>query len=405
MEDLLGCSTRNPDPVRQPRRELPGLRTFPSCSIAQVEWGGNAAGADRATMPRGTELIAEGDNPACRFRTAYDVALAPIEVADARFDAVVEVDGARRLPLGVSSKLSLTLRCTRAGAGLAQLGVASLRVFVDGTPAFCAALHDCLFMHAECTYADVPGAARCWMLESVPVSAVGLDAADALVPAQAGEEVDACLLTEYFAFPEKFSFFDIDMGALAAHLPHNASVVTLHFAIVGVAAASAIARTLESLSAAHLLLGCTPVLNLTPAHLCQGMLETAPNRAGYPVRLLRTPTPPRWHRPGADHFSQFSRTLALYGWPQTLACRHEIAGVVGIETRRASVWTHDGHGASLARGTEIRVTVDETGIAECSLHLLAQVLNRFFRVSRLVLVSHQSGNELLHCLPDNAVFA
>lgn len=108
---------------------------------------------------------------------------------------------------------------------------------------------------------------------------------------------------------------------------------------------------------------------------------------------------------GADHFSRFSRTLALYGWPQTLACRHEIAGVVGIETRRASVWTHDGHGASLARGTEIRVTLDETGIAECSLHLLAQVLNRFFRVSRLVLVSHQSGNELLHCLPDNAVFA
>lgn len=403
MENLLSYSTRNQVSLRPPRSELPDLRIFPSCSVAQVALAG--AGTDTATIPRGTELTASGADGTCRFRTASAVALAPVDIVEARFDATVDGGGARRLPLGVTSTLSITLRSTRAGAGLAQVGTGWLRVFIDGDPALCAALLDCLFLHAECAYADVPGAARCWMLESLPIAAAGLDADELLVAPVSGETSGACLLTEYFAFPEKFNFFDIDLAALAAHVPHKASSVTVHFALAGISAKPAMVQALAELSADHLLLGCTPVLNLTPAYSWAGRPDKESKEGGDPLRLLREPTPPRWHRPGSDRFSEFSRTLARYGWPQTLACRHEIGGVVGIETRRASGWTHNQQGASLPRGTEIRVLVDEAAIAESSLYLFAQVLCRFFDVNRLLLVDHQSGKELVHCVPGDTYWS
>src|SRR5207237_5517845 len=67
------------------------------------------------------------------------------------------------------------------------------------------------------------------------------------------------LLTEYFAFPEKFDFVDLP---LPRDMPGEPSSVTLHCVMPGLRADSDDVHLLETLSAKTLRLGCTPVVNL-----------------------------------------------------------------------------------------------------------------------------------------------
>src|SRR5690606_6552185 len=76
------------------------------------------------------------------------------------------------------------------------------------------------------------------------------------------------LLTEYFAFPDKFNFIDLPLpraalAPLATEGQHSAvRSITLHFVLTGLRSDSDQARLLETISARHFALGCTPVVNL-----------------------------------------------------------------------------------------------------------------------------------------------
>jgi type VI secretion system protein ImpG len=83
------------------------------------------------------------------------------------------------------------------------------------------------------------------------------------------------LLTEYFACPEKFNFFDLDMAALCKHLSPQGQRLGLHLAVRATESSSATARILQPLSSSNLLLACTPVINLFP-------------RAASPIDLTHT---------------------------------------------------------------------------------------------------------------------
>jgi type VI secretion system protein ImpG len=241
------------------------LRPLPACSIARVDFSeakANAIGG-ASTIPRGTELTSRGSQGVpCKFRTAYDVVVAPVALASARFDPIVEPSALVRFPLGVTSKISISIESTSPMTGLTQLGLDCLRVFVDGDPSFCAALQDCLFMRVECAYLEVPGGGPWRALDQLPVAMAGFADADALIPYRPSEQPAYRLLTEYFSFPEKFNFLDLDMAAIGRHLPDDARRATLHFAVSGLQSDSSVARILKPLSSRNLLLGCTPIVNL-----------------------------------------------------------------------------------------------------------------------------------------------
>ena len=90
--------------------------------------------------------------------------------------------------------------------------------------------------------------------------AVGFAEAEALIDFDARSHPAYRLLTEYFAFPDKFNFLDLPLPG--AVLATTARSVTLHCAMSGLRSDSDDARLLETLSAKNLLLGCTPVVNL-----------------------------------------------------------------------------------------------------------------------------------------------
>ncbi len=253
------------------------LRPFPSCSIARVDYSVGAAQMTGASeMPRGTEMttnVVKGG--ACIFRTAYPVTVAPIELSHASFAAIAEVPAAVQLPPNVTSTVSVTITCIGEQLTLAQLGLGKLRVFIDGEPSFCAALRDALFMRTVKAYVEGDQSGRWMALAKTPISGAGFDEDESLISFPARSHPAYRLLTEYFCFPEKFNFFDIDMAALAAMLPFGCLSFTLHLALSGLRTDSNTARMLGTMSTNNLLLGCTPVVNLF-------------RQPGDPIRLTHT---------------------------------------------------------------------------------------------------------------------
>ena len=239
------------------------LRPFPSCSIARMDLGGSAAQAGAAVIPRGTQLNTKPvRGSACTFRTVYPMDVAPLALTRARFAAVIEAPEAARLPGNASSSISLTIASTAEQGGLAQPGLGSLRLFLDGEPSFCAALRDALFMRTVGAWVEAGGSGRWQALPAIPVRPAGFDEDEALIDFPARSHAAYRLLTEYFCFPEKFNFVDIDLAALVAAVPPGTRTLTLHLALSGVRSDSNLARMLGTLSTNNVLLGCTPVINL-----------------------------------------------------------------------------------------------------------------------------------------------
>ena len=253
------------------------LRPFPSCSIAHMDFAGAAAQLTTAsTIPRGTQLTTRPvRGAACTFRTAYPVTVAPLALTEASFSAIIDPPEAVRTPVGATSSVSITIASTAEQVSVAQLNLGKLRVFIDGEPSFCAALRDALFMRTVAAYGEADGNGRWVQLNAIPVSTAGFDEEESLIDFSARSHTAYRLLTEYFCFPEKFNFFDIDLQALGALLPSGARTITLHLALSGMRTDSNTARMLGTLSTNNVLLGCTPVVNLF-------------RQRGEPIRLTHT---------------------------------------------------------------------------------------------------------------------
>ena len=239
------------------------LRPFPSCSIARFDYSANAAQLTGAQIiPSGTELATRSvKGVACKFKTAYDVVIAPVKIDEVKFDAIFEPPESVILPTGSSAKVSIKLSATSEQVPLNK-SAQSLRVFVDGEPSFCAAFLDSIFLRSVAAYVEVEGSRRWLRLNKTPITPVGFGQQDGLIDFPERSHPAYRLLTEYFAFPEKFSFFDIDLAAIAKQLGHDVRSISLHFVFSGLRADSNASRMLGNLNKNNLLLGCTPVINL-----------------------------------------------------------------------------------------------------------------------------------------------
>jgi len=273
------------------------LRAFPSCSI--VRFTAQRSLADgKLTIARGSVLRSKPAHapqsawrgapaqPACTFTTAAEVTLAPLALTGAAFRAAVS--GGGRTGAGV---LGITLEST-AGPALGELGLERLRVFIDAEPGLCAVLRDALFMHVSGASVEAGGEAI--GLDDAALGPAGLDDAEALIPDAARAHPACRLLTEYFSFPDKFNFFDIELARIAARLPAGCRRFTLHLVLRVDAAA---AQLLAGLSARHLLLHCAPVINLfrqsaVPVNLGQApdyaLLADAANPEAYEVYSIES---------------------------------------------------------------------------------------------------------------------
>jgi type VI secretion system protein ImpG len=102
----------------------------------------------------------------------------------------------------------------------------------------------------------------------------------------------------------------------------------------------------------------------------------------------------------------FREMLALYDLQQSATSQRQIAGITGLRSDPATAWLRHPRGASLAHGTEVRMTLDEDAFVGGGIHLFVQVINHFLSMYapvnsfvELVALSHKSGKELVRCKP------
>jgi len=243
------------------------LHGIPSCSIVRVDDSDRQASSATLghvhVVPRGTEMtsLVAGGAP-CRFRTTADLALAPVTVTRAWFSPVAQMPPPLRLPARASARISISIDSAIPCRLLSGLGLARLRLHVDGDALLTAALIDSLCLHTLETWVETEGQDRWRRLDRPALSLGGLEPDEALVPEPAHAHPAYRLLTEYFAFPDKFHFLDVDLAALAPMFPAGARRFTLHVLLTGLHADAGPARVLRALSHQHLLAGCAPVVNL-----------------------------------------------------------------------------------------------------------------------------------------------
>lgn len=266
------------------------LHGIPSCSIARVDGGVGAARSSKIehvhVIPRGTEMSSLAARGApCRFRTTADLALAPVNVARAWFDPVVHAPPRIRLSARAGSSIGVAFDSAMPARMLGSLGLPRLRLHVDGDALLSAALIDCLFMNVLETWVEAEGMDGWRRLDGPVLSLGGLDPVEALAPEPEHAHPAYRLLSEYFAFPDKFHFLDLDLAQLTPLLPAGARRFTVHFLLTGLHAESGPARILRALSASNLLTGCVPVVNLfrqsaAPVRITQrtAMYDVVPSR-------------------------------------------------------------------------------------------------------------------------------
>ena len=253
------------------------LRPFPSCSIAHLDYSASASQLTGVSyLARGTELNTRPiKGMACRFRTAYDVEIAPLKLSLAKFDPIIKAPDSVPLHANASSCISIRLETTTEQINFAKLKLGSLRVYMHGDPSFSAALRDAIFMRTERAYIEIPQSIQWIGLDEFPIKPVGFAEEEGLIPFPPQSHPAYRLLTEYFAFPDKFNFFAIDLDSISKFLPVGCTSFTLHLALSDVRADSNTSRILGTLSTDKLLLGCTPVVNLF-------------EQRGEPIRMTHT---------------------------------------------------------------------------------------------------------------------
>ncbi|HGQ7335964.1 TPA: type VI secretion system baseplate subunit TssF [Pseudomonas aeruginosa] len=228
------------------------LRPLPSCAIVQFEPDPTQGSlAEGYRLPRDTALfVTTRGGDSVHFRSSAEATLWPLAIDEANLlggeeaQALTGVGAAR-------SALRLSLRCL-GEYRWDELSIERLRIHLAASPMGCAILYDLLAAHTVQVMAGAPGTPPA-ALRGLP-EIVGFAADEALLPEEDGGHPGLRLLAEYFAFPDKFHFFDLPLsGALA-------DGQALYLYLVFDRAPTARLH----LQAEDFQLGCAPAINLFP---------------------------------------------------------------------------------------------------------------------------------------------
>jgi type VI secretion system protein ImpG len=234
------------------------LAPVPSLSIGQFTLDPSQGQmTDGFTIPRHSRLISHDvQGMPCRFRTAFPVTLWPLEVTTSYLTA--PFGSAVKLPAGLSTfeaLLRLELRVT-GNVPWSALSLDELRVYLQGDERTTHQLYENLFNNCEGVFIQESGASNSALLPADSIHEVGFGRDEGLLPYDARTFQGYRLLTEYFAFPQKFLFADLTglkTVVSRATRPKIDICILLKKAD----------RTLESrVDRNALRIGCTPIVNL-----------------------------------------------------------------------------------------------------------------------------------------------
>jgi type VI secretion system protein ImpG len=235
------------------------LAPVPSMMTVRLSPRKESQGA--AVVPRGTPLDTEPvRGEVLHYRTCHDVTLWPIVIEQARLMGLpITAPANPRLPARASGCLRLTLRTASPDVTFAKLGVDRLRLHLRGSGPTAAAVHELLATATlGLALADGPADQQPTLLDAACLAPAGHEREEAALPWPRRAFDGHRLLTEYFAFPEKFLYLDLT-GLDARTMLHASDRLD-----VFVYLSRSVAELERTLSADAFALFCTPAVNLFP---------------------------------------------------------------------------------------------------------------------------------------------
>lgn len=232
-------------------------RPIPSMSIVQFEADEEQLDS-RYTVPKNTLLETEqfqGEN--CRFSTIYETDLYPIKVKSAALMGRPFSTPGSAGVRGAESVLKLSLTTFTDDISFSELRPGKLRFYLKGqsqyiNPLYQMLLNGCCNVVMALSEDDISPI----NLGSNSIKPVGFDASEGLLPYPASSFLGYRLLTEYFVFPEKFMFIDID--GLAEKIPEDAQGSMDLYIYLN----SSDIELEHNISEENFVPGCSPVVNL-----------------------------------------------------------------------------------------------------------------------------------------------
>ena len=231
------------------------LAPIPSMAIVQLQVKPELVGSHRVAA--GSEIESEAvDGEPCRFRTCYPLELWPIQVADAKLSA--NALGAPTIPelAETNSVLKLSLVSMAKEATLGDLAPPRLQFYLRGQGQHVFPMYEALFNDViRVALVDPDGDQAPVVLHADTIRSVGFGADEGMLPYPPQSFVGYRLLTEYFAFPHKFLFFEL--GGLAAALDGFGKHTEIY-----VYFSSQLGDLAKGIGRDTFALGCTPMVNL-----------------------------------------------------------------------------------------------------------------------------------------------
>lgn len=238
------------------------LAPVPSMTTLKLSPPPDATGPVR--VPRG--LMLETDpvrGEPVRFTTCHDVTIWPVTIESARLSGQPIAAPANNRVQGAMACLRLVLRTTAPDLQFSKVGLDRLRLHLRGVGAMPSLLHELLCTSTlGLAVADGPADPKPTLLGPECLQPAGYDQNEAALPWPRRAFAGYRMLTEWFAFPEKFLYIDL-VGLEARTLSQESGKIEVFIYL-----SRAMPELERTLGAENLALGCTPAINIFP-HRCE----------------------------------------------------------------------------------------------------------------------------------------
>jgi type VI secretion system protein ImpG len=215
------------------------------------------------TLEQNTMLATDvGYSETCFFSTRYPVELWPIQIAEASLCGQPLVAPFIKHHLPIAAVLRLSLSCTKSNMTFAELALDHLRFFIYAQPVQAYALYELLFKHTlAIAVAESAQDSEPVLLDNACLQAVGFERDENLLPYNARVSAAHRLLTEFFALPEKFLFFDVTklQKAISEKFTRPNQKLEIFFYLN-----KSNTELEKNINAQYFALNCAPIINLFP---------------------------------------------------------------------------------------------------------------------------------------------
>ncbi|MEK9714133.1 MAG: type VI secretion system baseplate subunit TssF, partial [Thalassolituus sp.] len=231
------------------------LRPIPSMAIAQFSPLDDLDAPVK--IPKGMLLDTDAGDSECRFTTAYPVDLLPLRVDNAQLMPRPFVAPGSFDVQGAAAVLKISFRTLSDDLNVSEMDLSRIRLFLKGQAQHVHPLYDLILTKCfKVVVANGESDVSPVFLNSDCLEQVGFDIEEGILPYPQTAFMGYRLLTEFFAFQEKFQFIDLTQLDVALNDSYSNTLnVYLYLR-------ESDSELEHQVNAGMFALGCTPIVNI-----------------------------------------------------------------------------------------------------------------------------------------------